>query len=175
VKGSIRYGTTEIDYNLTFSDRKTLGISVYPDRTVWVTAPVDAEIENIEKKIRKRAFWIQKQKRRFSRFEHNRKQFEYVSGETHLYLGRQYRLKVNQIKNNLPETVKMKGRYICINTHIKKDSGRCKRLLDKWYREHAWNKFAERFNYCSSYINKFDIHPSGFRMYRSTNRSSPSM
>jgi|SRR5262245_15898170 len=43
---------------------------------------------------RKRAPWIQRQKRFFIQFQPRTPERKYVSGETHLYLGRQYKLKV---------------------------------------------------------------------------------
>jgi len=170
VNGSIEYGSKKIFYNLTYSDRKTLQIAVYPDQTVWVTAPTDAGSEKIKKKLKKRAAWIEKQKRRFSRFESDNNQFDYVSGETHLYLGRQYLLRVTQISQDIPETVKLKGRYLHINTHIKTNTKRVKNLLNKWYRVHAVSKFSERFEYCTSYLKKYDIYSSGFQLYKMKKR-----
>lgn len=166
MQNHIDYGTTTIPYNLTYSNRKTLEIAVYPDQTVWVTAPNDADLEKVEQRIKKRASWIEKQKRRFSRFEQGRDTFEYVSGETHLYLGRRYLLRVNQVSDDTQESVKLKGKYIRINTHKKHDSRRVKKLLDKWYREHAKDKFAERFDYCASYLKKFDIPATQYRLYK---------
>jgi hypothetical protein len=54
------------------------------------------------------------------------KRKEYVSGETILYSGRQYRLKVVQSKE---ESVKLKGRYIYISC-LKKDKKRIGLLLE---------------------------------------------
>ncbi len=170
VQGEVEYGEKTIPYNLTYSDRKTMAIAVYPDQTVWVTAPAGAGIEKIEGKIRKRARWIQRQKRRFSRFEKGNDNFEYVSGETHLYLGRRYLLRVNQVPADTPETVKMKGRYIHINTHSKGDPERVRKLLWEWYREHARMKFSGRFNYCGSSLKKYGIVASGFKLYRMEKR-----
>jgi predicted metal-dependent hydrolase len=170
VQGEIEYGEKTIPYNLTYSNRKTMAIAVYPDQTVWVTAPARAGIEKIEGKIRKRARWIEKQKRRFSRFEQGNNNFEYVSGETHLYLGRRYLLRVNQVPADTSETVKMKGRYIHIDTHDKSNPDRVSKLLSEWYREHAGAKFSERFDYCSSCLKKYDIEPSGFKLYRMEKR-----
>src|SRR5208282_2697130 len=45
-------------------------------------------------KVRKRASWIQRQQRFFTQFRPRTPERQYVSGETHLYLGRQYKLKV---------------------------------------------------------------------------------
>src|SRR5690606_812861 len=56
--------------------------------------------------------------------------------------GRQYRLKV--IKG-IKEEVKLIGKYLWVHVSDKDDLHQIKKLIDKWYREHAQNKFTERF------------------------------
>src|SRR5699024_9031557 len=79
----------------------------------------------------KRSKWIVKQKRYFERFEQSNQQFEYVSGETHRYLGRQYRLKVIPIDPGEKETVKLKGRFLRIRTRQKENSHHTRQLLNR--------------------------------------------
>ena len=107
---SITYGNQQIEFELNFSSRKTLGLTVYPDQTVVVNAPLGTEYENVEKKVKSKARWILKQLRQFEKYLPNTKKKEYVSGETHLYLGRQYILKVTS-NSGVSCQVKLKGRY----------------------------------------------------------------
>lgn len=58
---TVAYGTREISFTITYSDRKTLEIAVYPDQTVWVTAPEDASLDDIREQVVKRAKWVVKQ------------------------------------------------------------------------------------------------------------------
>ncbi|MFH5885318.1 M48 family metallopeptidase [Halalkalibaculum sp. DA3122] len=167
---TISYGTSEIAFNLTYSDRETLEIAVYPDQAVWVTAPDDASLNDIEEKVRKRARWIVKQKRYFGRFEQTKDEFEYISGETHRYLGRQYRLKVIQIENGEKETVKLKGQFLRIRTRSKEDNLHTKELLDRWYRDHATKKFNERFDLCLQNLQKYDIPTPELQLYKMDKR-----
>ena len=51
-------GGTVINYDLQFSDRKTLEIAVHPDGSVVIKAPLVAAPGDIEAKIRKRSRWI---------------------------------------------------------------------------------------------------------------------
>jgi predicted metal-dependent hydrolase len=90
----LSYGEGLIEFQLERRDRKTLAISVKPDLGVEVVAPVDAPMERIFDKVRKRAPWIQKQLRFYAQFQPWTPKRQYLSGETHLYLGRQYKLKV---------------------------------------------------------------------------------
>ena len=55
---NILYGTSLIAYKIEYAQRKTLGIKVHPDGSVTLKAPVDATLEEIQKKVRHRAAWI---------------------------------------------------------------------------------------------------------------------
>jgi predicted metal-dependent hydrolase len=92
----LRYGDGLIAFRLERRNRKTLAISVGPDARVEVIAPRDAPLEKVLRKVRKRAPWIQRQQLFFTEFQPRTPERQYVAGETHLYLGRQYRLRVRQ-------------------------------------------------------------------------------
>ena len=90
----IKYGSQIIPFQLEYRKRKTLEISVYPDMSVRVKAPLKRTYCEIEEKVRKRAAWIIEQRYFFSLFLPIQPAKKYISGESHFYLGRQYRLKV---------------------------------------------------------------------------------
>lgn len=69
----LTYGSTTIDFELTYSDRKTLGITVHPDLSVQVKASHDASREKIFEKAEKRKSWIIEQKRYFLSFSPRKK------------------------------------------------------------------------------------------------------
>ena len=140
---SLKYGTTTIDYQLIYKERETLAIHVNPDTQVVVEAPLDSDLSLIEKKISKRSAWIIKQQKNFQRFSFELPPRQYVSGESHRYLGRQYQLKVLQSEGH-NEIVKMDRGRILIYTRDPKVRERIKKLLDDWYREHAKHIYAER-------------------------------
>jgi predicted metal-dependent hydrolase len=93
---SVPYGNGEIDFRLKRRQRRTLAISVDPDGSVEVIAPIDAPLGKVLEKVRKRASWIRRQQRFFIQFQPRTPDRQYVGGETHLYLGRQYKLKIVQ-------------------------------------------------------------------------------
>ncbi len=132
---AIQFGSTRIDFRLEYSNRKTLGITVTPEMEIVVKAPADTSIEDIKEKIKKKAPWIIKQQSFFLSFQPRTPERKYVSGETHLYLGRQYRL---QIKIGEQESVKLKGRFVEVTASEK---SRVKYLLSNWYLQHAREKF----------------------------------
>src|SRR5450759_2016170 len=88
----VEFGSERIEFRLRKSKRKTLAITVRPDASVLVTAPHGADLEAVKVKVRKRAVWIRRQRRFFERFLPPMPPRRYVGGETHRYLGRQYRL-----------------------------------------------------------------------------------
>lgn len=140
----IAYGTQRIEYKVCYRQRKTLAIHVYPDSKVKVVAPVGATKEAIQRKVQKRARWIVQQQQYFERIRPSTQALTYTSGETHRYLGRSYRLKVQASTLN---NVKLKGRYFVINT-TQKTPEAVRQLLDDWYRAHALLKFEERLARC---------------------------
>ncbi len=140
-KRSVQYGTYLIDFVVVRRDRKTLEIAVEPDTSVVVVAPLDAEPEAIETKVRKRAAWIRRQQRYFSQFLPRTPDRRYLAGETHLYLGRQYRLKTVLSDK---EIVKLLRGFIVVQTGTPEQTDTVQTLVDQWYRERAQVKFAER-------------------------------
>lgn len=139
------FGGKRIEFRLRRSNRKTLAITVWPDLSVRVTAPDGADLEVVRAKVRKRAVWIGRQQRFFGQFLPPVPPRRYVSGETHRYLGRQYRLKVVEAAK---PSVKLKGRFIWVETPGRSDSSHVQRLLEAWYREHARAAFARSLESC---------------------------
>ncbi len=135
MRESIQFGSTQIDFRLSYSDRKSLGITVTPSLHILVTAPHDTSMEKVKEKVRKKAEWIVRQQSFFLSFQPKTPSRKYVSGETHLYLGRQYRLK---IEKNQVESVKLRGKFIEVATP---DKARVKKLLTDWYLRNARTKF----------------------------------
>ncbi|MGN8225532.1 M48 family metallopeptidase [Gracilimonas sp. BCB1] len=168
---TIEYGTKTIQFNLSYSNRETLEIAVYPDQTVWVTAPEDSSLDKIYDKVRHRRRWITKQIKHFDRFENEEQEFEYISGETHWYLGKQYRLKILQVGNEVQESVKLKRGYFVIHSRKKENADYVKTQLDAWYREKAEKKFQDRLMVCLGIVQKYGIgKPKKLKVYQMDKR-----
>ena len=91
---SIEYGQSQIEFKLLLVKRKTMEIAVHPDKSVVVKSPLTSSFEAINTRVKKRARWIRRQIEYFSQFDPRKPTRQYVGGESHLYLGRQYRLKI---------------------------------------------------------------------------------
>jgi predicted metal-dependent hydrolase len=154
----VEYGTTSIQYELTYAQRKTLGITVHPDDLrVIVKAPQGALLAEIEARVLKRASWILKQQKEFERYLPHLPPRQYVSGETHRYLGRQHRLKVIAGENGTQESVKRDRNFIYVYVQDKADTGRVRELLDAWYHDHARRIFQERLEACYPKVEHIDV------------------
>lgn len=140
---SIQYGETTIAYDLDYGPRKTLAISVEPNLRVSVVAPEDSDLDTIAALVRKRAPWILRQQRELEQYLPQTPPRQYVSGETHRYLGRQYRLKVVE---GSPEGVKLSRGWLYIQATDKRDTERVRQLLDGWYAAQARRVFPERLS-----------------------------
>ena len=161
---SIEFGSATIDFKLTFSERKTLGIKVDPDMDVFVTAPVNTDLKIILEKVKKRAPWILKQQYYFLGFFPKTPKRKYLSGETHLYLGRQYQLQVTLEKK---AEVKYKGRVIQVCTP---DKSKVEFLLKDWYKEKAKLKFAEIAEPIIQRFKKYQVEPTGIYLLEMSKR-----
>ncbi len=155
-KQKIQFGSKEIVFDLEFQERKSLGITVHPDRKVTVKAPLDSALEKIQEKVRKRAPWILKQQSYFLSFEPLTPPRKYISGESHLYMGRQYRLKVYKSDE---EVVKLKRGFL--EVHIK-DKSKAKQLVRNWYKERANLKFPVIAENWIVRFKKYGVEPSDF-------------
>lgn len=151
---TIQFGSKEIQFDLEFQDRKSLGITVHPDRKVTVRAPLGASMEKIREKIRKRAPWILKQQSYFLSFEPLTPARKYVSGESHLYMGRQYRLKVYDAEQN---GVKLTRGFLEVYTMDRK---KVKPLVLDWYKGRAAIKFPEIAAPWIERFQKYGVAPS---------------
>ncbi len=144
-KHSIVYGRKTIDFFLIHSDRKTMEIAVYPDSTIIVRAPARSDFSLIEKKILKRARWILRQLNYFRQFTPKTPVRCYVNGETHLYLGRQYRLKSVHGPEN---SVRLLHGFFHVTCRKAPTPVTVKKLLNQWYLEKAKLQFAESLDRC---------------------------
>lgn len=167
-KQSVLFGQTEITYSVNLSDRKTLAIHVYPDGQVAVDAPLNASYEAIAGKVKKRASWIFKQQIQFAAYPPVLPQRQYLSGETHRYLGKQYRLLVIQ---GGEDKVKLLHGRLVVETVAPDNKDKVKKLLQDWYRLRAKAIFTERYTYCLGLVAKLEIiHQQGFQLRLMSNR-----
>lgn len=120
------------DVKIIKKDVKNITLKVRPNGEAILTAPNSANDEHIKFIMQKRAQWIAQKRAFFASFKMPQK--EYVSGEDFRYLGRSYRLKVVQSKE---ECVKLQRGYLELFVKDKSDLKRKENLIYEWYYEKA--------------------------------------
>jgi hypothetical protein len=141
MSGTLTWGTDRIHYEVRFlASRQTLAIEVHPDSRVLVRAPVGCPDALIAERVQKRAAWISRQLAEFERYRPRTPARQYVNGESHLYLGRQYRLKVQQGE---AAGVKVARGRLLVTLPGEPQPERIKALLHRWYLDRARLVFGE--------------------------------
>lgn len=139
--GILSYGRNTIRYEVRFlASRQTLAIEVHPDSRVLVRAPVDCPEALIAERVQKRAAWISRQLAEFERYRPRTPARQYVNGESHLYLGRQYRLKLTSGELS---SVKLARGQLLVTLPGAPEPERIKALLHRWYLDRARSVFTE--------------------------------
>ena len=145
------YGQYKYEYEFLRQERKTFSLTVCPDMGIVLRCPIDAEKDRIEAFLKKKWKWLNKQLNFFNKFQRNRYEKEYISGESFLYLGRQYKLIVKKTKDN--KIVLLKGKLLLDTRNPIFDGNNNKKLIEKWYRYRANIIFHERFEEILGHFN----------------------
>jgi predicted metal-dependent hydrolase len=83
-----------IEYQIKYSNRKTLNISVERDRSIVVRAPHYLTADKIDKIVQSKRQWIKEKLNHAQKYPLVTESKEFVSGETLMYLGKNYQLLV---------------------------------------------------------------------------------
>ena len=129
----ISFGSKNISFTLVYRERKSLGIKVYPDGRVNVIAPVGTKEKDVLTKTKEKAGWILKQQEHFASYHPLTPQRRFVNGETHLYMGRQYKLRIR--KAATPSIKVYRGVLFMYSPDTSQES--LKQQLNSWYKEKA--------------------------------------
>lgn len=137
----VKLGSEVRDYELRRSSRRTLAITVAPGGEIVVTAPEKATDAQIDAVLRRRREWISRRTREVVALPPPPSPREWVSGETHRYLGRQYRLKV--ARGAKPE-VRLSGQFFRVTVPEPRDANQVQEAMERWYLKHARETFTRR-------------------------------
>lgn len=143
--GGVFYGESFIRYVIRRQANRKSGrvaIHVEPDGHVLIDAPESASDKQINTAVARRARWIHGHLAAIH-FRHvHVLPREYVSGESLLYMGRRYCLKVI-VKGQGPAEVRMRGGYIEVLASTREPE-LVREALNQWYLARAKLILAER-------------------------------
>jgi len=154
---SFVYGDKRYEYSVQFlqSKKKSISIHVLPDASVEVKAPVHTSAQKVIETMSKRARWIVTNVEKVQQHRSQVLPREYISGETHFYLGRRYVLKV--IQSDVDQVKLSRGCFVIQCSEVNME--RVKALLADWYKEHARQLFERRLKLIAADIKWLDKPP----------------
>lgn len=141
---ALAHGSKTIAYRVVRRERRTLQISVLPDMSVEVVAPKSADDSVIRDRVAKRARWILRQIDFFRQFHPRTPPRIFQPGETHLYLGRRYRLKL--VRSDMASVKLSSGRIVIASATSDPDVAQA--LLSDWLKQGARRWFEQRLDLC---------------------------
>jgi len=150
----IEHDGRQLRYELRRRRRRTLEIAVHPDLRVVVVAPLGAPLARVRAVIRKRALWIKRQLRELSLLHPLPVPRQFVSGETHRYLGRQYRLRIRRRRD---ESVKLAGGRIRVTLRQPSNPRAVRDLVNGWYQKRAKAALPVRVTACTGPMRRVGI------------------
>jgi predicted metal-dependent hydrolase len=167
-RSEVQFGRTSIPYAIDRGHRvKTVAIGVDPLEGVQVRAPRGTPIARLDAIVHSKAQWIIARQRRHSSLPPPPAPRQFVSGETFLYLGRQYRLRIVQA-DGPGARVRLVGRYLLVPVANKLLSAHeARESLVAWYRGHAAARLPERVE---AWAKKVSVKPTSVRLSNTTKR-----
>ncbi len=115
-------------------DIKNLHLGVYPPNgRVRVAVPLKVSDDAVRLAVIGKLGWVKRQRAQFEA-QPRQSQREMVSGESHYFLGRRYRLRV--VTNEGPAVVTVRGKsFIEVRVRPELGAAERERVLQRWYRE----------------------------------------
>lgn len=146
-RSEIQFGLTTIPFLVRRSNRRTtVALTVEPTGKLVVTAPPKTSIDKLNGLVRNKARWVVERIKRTSDVPPAHHQREFVSGETVLYLGRQYRLKV--VSDGAGETASLHGRWLHVpvpgHLHGSDRARAVRHAVRAWLKSHAERRLPLR-------------------------------
>jgi len=137
----LSFGARQFVVDVVTEKRRRLSVTVHPDLRITAKAPDGYEPEVIRKRLEKRASWIARQLDFFEKFHPLPTERKFVSGETHYYLGRQYRLR---IRHGEIARVRLIGRFFEMELPDTGNREKARALMLDWYSAHAKDLLSRR-------------------------------
>jgi predicted metal-dependent hydrolase len=126
-----------IEVELVQKDIKNLHLAVYPpDGRVRLAAPLEVNPKTLELYVTSKIPWIRKQQRQFASIDRQSPR-QYVSRESHYYLGRRYLLRVHESNHSyrFPKVACKTKTYIDLFVTKEHSTDQRAALLKEWYRD----------------------------------------
>lgn len=152
----IEIGNRKINYTITRSNRRTIGISVSLKHGVRISAPKRISDKQIAEVVNEKADWILNKLSYLESIKSEVPKINFTDGEKFSVLGKEYTLKINVSPPMSSSSVTLSDNLIIVNLTEDNacnlsDSVR-KHLID-WYKNYAKVIVAQRIEHFSKLMN----------------------
>jgi predicted metal-dependent hydrolase len=141
---SVNWAGETIDFIWCHSRRRTLGITVHPDKSVSVRVPLRTPIKEIRAFVMRRAEWVLKVRKKQDA-KPSRQEQGYSCGAIFMYQGDEYRLEFETGKRR---SLQLRGGFLVLTTPEMPVEETVRRMVDSWYRKQALDIVKERSVEC---------------------------
>ena len=155
-----KFSIEEIEYQVKYSTRRTLGISINPLTGVVARVPYRTPDRVIEKMIRDKSGWIRKILIYHSSLKKIDNRSGFKEGDKVLFLGKDHHLKIIQSPKHF---VRRNGdNVIEVGTLDPGNQEIIRALLEKWYRISAKELFPLKLAEILNRYKDYKFSPTGF-------------
>ena len=156
-------------YNISIIRKnvKNINLRVTRKLDIYATASQKVPIDFIKDFIKNHKKWIHKKIQYFEQFITNANARNYESGESFLYLGKQYRLKVQESNIN---SGKFYQGYLYLLVTDRNDIKLKKAIMSNWYREKAEIHFQRSLNKYFPKIKKYGFQKPLLKIRKMSSR-----
>jgi hypothetical protein len=91
-----RYQYEDLEYRIVYSRRRTIGISVHPDSTVFVRVPYHTSMKTITRIVKEKYDWVIRHRDNYRNLDNNYLKRSYKEGETHFFRGKELILRIDK-------------------------------------------------------------------------------
>ena len=120
---------------------KNINLRIKPNMEIYISAPMNLHSDYIENFIRSKEKWIKQVLQKIEEAKQNQLPSQYLSGEKHKYLGKEYELEVKQGNSNRV-SIKEGKIILTVISNIFENSDEKKKVMEKWYFENAQKVFV---------------------------------
>ncbi|AGK96859.1 M48 family metallopeptidase [Clostridium pasteurianum] len=146
------YAGKEIEFQVVFSKRKTMEISIAPSGDIKVRAPLEIPKAVIRERVMEKAPWIVKKLYQFKHIKNKPLIREFINGEVFMYLGMDYQLQID-IKSHINKAKVNLFNDKIIVTINNENKENTKKAMELWYREKAKEEIDQRINLYQKFFN----------------------
>lgn len=151
MKQEITYANSKIEFDLAFSNRKTIKISVEAPDIITVTAPRGVPKQVVIESVRNKSPWILKRLYLIKNAP-QKPMHQFLNGESFLYLGGDIVLELNENSSIKKAKVELidKKLVVCVSEY---ERNTVRTAIEQWYRKETMHKAVERVEYYKQYFN----------------------